>query len=375
MSRVILALIGVILLAVVALALLWLLGQVMAGVGAFVVGTAGVLSRLLWFLIFTGVLSGLVYFVASAWRPAAKTAVPAGAPAVRLNEAASAFAVPSPVVGAAPVSEPTASSGTPVPDVSATDPPDHPARFTGRADVYAAARPGYPAELGTWLESSELLAAPVADVGAGTGLFTRLLLGQGATVRAVEPNDEMRAQLERSLADALTAGTLSVHAGTSEATGLPDASVSLVTAAQAAHWFDPARTVVEFRRVLAPDGRVLLVWNDWRGVDLPFNLAYGDTIRPFLAAGTPEVATRVPEERLPALLPGGFERQEFTHEVTLTRERLHALAASVSYLPGPDSAAYPALTRALDAVFDEHVTGEGTVSFGYRTHAFLGSLG
>ena len=74
MSRVVLALVGVLLLAVTALALIWVLGQLLVGVGVVVVGTAGVLSRLLWFLVFTGLLSGLVYFVASAWRPASRSA-------------------------------------------------------------------------------------------------------------------------------------------------------------------------------------------------------------------------------------------------------------------------------------------------------------
>ncbi|WP_309571651.1 methyltransferase domain-containing protein [Deinococcus sp.] len=368
MSRVFMALIGVILLAVVALALLWLLGEVMVGLGAFVVGTAAVLSRLLSFLIFTGLLSGLVYFVTSAWRPVAKVAAPSTAPAVRLDEAASAFAVPSPALA------PVAVVAISVPVVS--EPaiiPDNPARFAGRAGVYAAARPGYPEELGRHLRAVGLLDAPVADIGAGTGLFTRLLLDHGATLHAVEPNAEMRAQLEAALTDAVMAGTLTVHAGTSESMGLPDASVGLMTAAQAAHWFDPAPTVQEFRRVLRPGGKVLLVWNDWRGVDLPFNLAYGETIRPFLAPGTPDVATRVPRDRLPLLLPGGFEEQEFTHEVALTRERLHALAASVSYLPGPADDGYPAMTRALDGIFDGHAN-DGVVTFGYRTHTFLGTL-
>ncbi|UQN06385.1 hypothetical protein [Deinococcus sp. QL22] len=74
MTRLLFALLGVILLAVTALALVWLAGQVLVGLGVFVVGAAGVLGRLLWYLAFTGVLAGIVFFVASAWRPASRIA-------------------------------------------------------------------------------------------------------------------------------------------------------------------------------------------------------------------------------------------------------------------------------------------------------------
>ena len=76
MARLILAAVGVILLAIAALALVWLLGQLLVGLGAFVVGTAAVLGRLLGFLVFAGVLGGLIYFLASAWRPSSRAAAP-----------------------------------------------------------------------------------------------------------------------------------------------------------------------------------------------------------------------------------------------------------------------------------------------------------
>lgn len=74
MTRLLFALLGVILLAVTALALVWLAGQLLLGLGVFVVGAVGVLGRLLWYLTFTGVLAGIVFFVASAWRPASRVA-------------------------------------------------------------------------------------------------------------------------------------------------------------------------------------------------------------------------------------------------------------------------------------------------------------
>lgn len=84
MARLILAALGVILLAIAALALVWLLGQVLSGLGVFVSGTAAVLGRLLAFLIVSGALGGLVYFLASAWRPSSR--VPAVPEPVRLSK-------------------------------------------------------------------------------------------------------------------------------------------------------------------------------------------------------------------------------------------------------------------------------------------------
>ncbi|KQR40653.1 class I SAM-dependent methyltransferase [Deinococcus sp. Leaf326] len=249
----------------------------------------------------------------------------------------------------------------------------NPDRFLGRAAVYAAARPPYPAALGEWLTAEGLLRGNVADLGAGTGLFTRLLLSAGAAqVDAVEPNPEMRAELEAALAAQVASGTVRVHAGTSEATGLPDASLDLITAAQAAHWFAPEPTLRELRRVLRPGGRVLLVWNDWRGVDAPLNRAYGEVVAQFTEADVPVLATRVPEAELPGLLPGGFEKRLFDHAVPFTRERLRALAGSVSYLPSPGDPVYPDMAAALDRAFGDPEGGEAPLV--YRTHAYLGRI-
>ena len=55
-------------------------------------------------------------------------------------------------------------------------------RFSGRAGVYQASRPGYPAALSEHLASLGMRGARVADIGAGTGIFSRLLLELGCTV-------------------------------------------------------------------------------------------------------------------------------------------------------------------------------------------------
>ena len=109
--------------------------------------------------------------------------------------------------------------------------------FSGRAENYAAARSGYPRELFAWLMASARLApgAVAADVGAGTGKFTESLLDCGLAVHAVDPNAQM---LEQAMARLLAHPDFYPHLGSGEATGLPDASVDLVTCATAFHWLD-----------------------------------------------------------------------------------------------------------------------------------------
>src|SRR5271154_5572153 len=120
-------------------------------------------------------------------------------------------------------------------------------RFSSRVDNYVRYRPGYPpAVLELLKEECGLTAESViADVASGTGIFTRLLLENGNRVFGVEPNAEMRRAGEEYLA---AFPRFTSVAGTAEATTLPDHSVDIVTAAQAAHWFDRAKARREFVR-------------------------------------------------------------------------------------------------------------------------------
>jgi SAM-dependent methyltransferase len=95
----------------------------------------------------------------------------------------------------------------------------------------------------------------VADVGAGTGKLTSLLLTRGLSVEAVEPDPRMLAVLARNNPDARLHQT--------ESTSIPveDGSLDAVLVADAWHWFDAEATTDELRRVLRPGGWLGLVWN------------------------------------------------------------------------------------------------------------------
>ncbi|TGR73444.1 class I SAM-dependent methyltransferase, partial [Mesorhizobium sp. M1C.F.Ca.ET.189.01.1.1] len=111
-------------------------------------------------------------------------------------------------------------------------------RFSSRVADYVRYRPDYPAALLDWLHGPMGVShqARVADIGAGTGISSRAFLASGHPLVAVEPNAAMRAAAEQWLAPQYP--QFSAVDGRAEATGLADASIDLVSAAQAFHWFD-----------------------------------------------------------------------------------------------------------------------------------------
>ncbi|MFR4416333.1 MAG: class I SAM-dependent methyltransferase [Akkermansia sp.] len=109
-------------------------------------------------------------------------------------------------------------------------------RFTGKARAYAQGRPDYPASVvGLLTQESRRENPRLADIGSGTGILSRAMLERGWTVYGVEPNDDMRKEAEKRLSAFPRFHSV---AGTAERTGLPGASVDLVTAAQSFHWFN-----------------------------------------------------------------------------------------------------------------------------------------
>jgi SAM-dependent methyltransferase len=129
--------------------------------------------------------------------------------------------------------------------------------FARTAEDYERSRPSYPEEAVAHLASVFGLGPGrrVVDVAAGTGKLTRLLVGTGADVVAVEPVAEMRAILAARAPEATAVD------GTAEDLPLPDGSVDVVTVAQAFHWFDGPAALASFHRVLGGGGGLAVVYN------------------------------------------------------------------------------------------------------------------
>lgn len=129
------------------------------------------------------------------------------------------------------------------------------------AGDYAKFRPGYAPQVATAILGflgKEPAKVDAADVGAGTGIWTRILAARGLhSVTAIEPNDDMRGQGVETSRDTKVAW----KEGSAEATGLADGSVDLLTMASSFHWADFDKACAEFHRALRARGVFVALWN------------------------------------------------------------------------------------------------------------------
>jgi ubiquinone/menaquinone biosynthesis C-methylase UbiE len=124
--------------------------------------------------------------------------------------------------------------------------------FASVAREYASFRPGYPAGLFEWLARSCTRRETAWDCGCGSGQASTALAEHFAAVTATDVSAEQ-------IAAARPHPRVRYSIAPAEHSGLPDASVDLVTVAQALHWFDVHAFYAEARRVARP-GAVLAVW-------------------------------------------------------------------------------------------------------------------
>lgn len=198
--------------------------------------------------------------------------------------------------------------------------------FTGKAEAYAIGRPGYPKAAIDYICSLVPQDAVFADIGAGTGKFTVTLAERGYSVFAVEPNADMRGQLVITLAPF---PKVEIMDGTAEVTTLPDHSVDVITVAHALHWFNLDAFRAECRRIIKPDGLVVVI----------YNLTPNGEMITLSKRTTDAFFTK------PAIL-------EFSNPMDYTRDSWLAYIASQDNNPLPADPGYDAHIAAINAIFD-----------------------
>ena len=239
-------------------------------------------------------------------------------------------------------------------------------RFSNRAEDYAKYRPSYAPEaidcIVAGLEGKDQLIA--ADIGAGTGISSRLLADRGVKVIAIEPNEAMRQVAEAH-------PLVEFRDGNAEATKLLDNSMDLITCFQAFHWFDFEPTLKEFARILKAKGKIALLWNDRdiEGND-QFTLEHNDII--IQAASKSPILSRLGGKSdlfINSLFPK-LTHYIFPYQQALTKNALIGLAMSASYIPKVGNK-YQQLIADLTQLHQKYSNSQGLVFLHYKTSLYL----
>ncbi|WP_392671392.1 class I SAM-dependent methyltransferase [Streptomyces sp. LN785] len=230
--------------------------------------------------------------------------------------------------------------------------------FDRAAAQYAAARPGYPPELFAAVEEltgRPLRGARTLDVGAGTGISTRLLAGRGAHVTAVEPGPGMAAELHRALPD------VPIVRGDGNHLPFATASADLITYAQSWHWTDQARSAPEALRVLRPGGALVLWWNVSDHA-VPWIAEQDARLRRFFGADDSAHGSSVRSCDLPAALGFAHRQVPWTRQVSIDTH-LANLGSHSAFLVLGEEPARRFLTEERDRLAE--LFPEGTVEESY----------
>jgi len=160
--------------------------------------------------------------------------------------------------------------------MSTTDFKDH---FSGHAQAYRDARPTYPDALFTWLAQQSPDRALAWDCGCGNGQATVALARHFDRIIGTDPSAPQ-------IAGAAARENVVYRVEPAEHSSLSDASASLITVAQALHWFDFEPFYDEVQRVLKPNG-VFAAWSyaacevGDENVDRVIDHLYNDLTGPF----------------------------------------------------------------------------------------------
>ena len=210
--------------------------------------------------------------------------------------------------------------------------------FTGLASDYSQHRPNYcPSVLEGLLGllSKPALEVDFADVGAGTGIWTRMVFNKGVkSVTAVEPNDDMRAN---GIADSAST-PIRWLAGNAEQTGLPTDFCDWLSMASSFHWADFDKATREIHRVLRPSGRFTALWNPRLIDDNPLLVeieAHLDTLRPNIkrvSSGRSGITEKLTEQLLTSPCFEDVVYLEGRHVIAMTPARYLGAWRSVNDL-------------------------------------------
>lgn len=242
-------------------------------------------------------------------------------------------------------------------------------KFTNKATKYSNYRPKYPEELIDFLiESTNLQSnSVVVDIGCGTGILTKQLLNRGIKTIGVEPNIEMYNQAKKDL----QGYNCQIINASAENTQLDDNIASLITVAQALHWFDLSKFICEYNRLLGNDGQVAILYNNMNKSDIAVGefLDVHRTLCP-LYRGFSKGINNHEDIYTEMFGQNGFITKAFENNQVLNYEEYMGYVESLSYSLEPKDENYQKYKKALSEIFDTY-SNSGRIEFPTTTSLVL----
>lgn len=245
-------------------------------------------------------------------------------------------------------------------------------KFDGRATDYTVGRPGYAMNLINCLYSQYEIskASVIADIGSGTGKFSKYLLERQSEVYCVEPNDDMRSVAEKELYEYKNFHSI---AGDAYNTMLRDNFVDCITTAQAFHWFDVLKFKQECRRIIKTGGKVFLIWNirDYHDV---INREWHNIFAQYCPDfnGFSNGMDR-DDFRIKTFFDRKYEYVSFDYPLYFDKESFMKRSLSSSYSLKEGDRNYEQYIVALNGLFDKY-EHHGLLSVSNRSAAWIGTI-
>lgn len=249
---------------------------------------------------------------------------------------------------------------------------DNTQNFSGKANNYTLGRPTYANDFINYLYSEQNFSEKsiIADIGSGTGKFAKQLLDKGSYLYCVEPNDDMRNTAVNELSMYENFNSIN---GTASKTTLPAASIDFITAAQAFHWFDVDLFHKECKRILKPNGKVILIWN-MRDISNATNkLSYEIYLKFCPKFKGFSGGIKKDDERIKKFFNNNYKYIEFDNPLFYDKKKFISRSLSSSYSLKNEDKNYEKYINELCDLFDKH-SKDGILEMANKTVAYMGNI-
>jgi ubiquinone/menaquinone biosynthesis C-methylase UbiE len=150
--------------------------------------------------------------------------------------------------------------------------------------------------------------------------------------------------------------------------------MDFIVCAQAFHWFDRDAAQLEFKRILKPGGKAVLIWNSRLTSGTPFLEQYEQLVRTYGTDYTQVNHKNITPESLSSFFKTGqMQVAHFSNQQIFDFEGLSGRARSSSYTPALGDPRYESMMTELRNLFDRNKQDD-KVFFEYETEVYWGEV-